>query len=100
MIMAINILKAPHVGVRELKEKLSAFLKGDKPLVVTDHGAPTNVILPYDDVLELLDILDELNDSETRDIPFSIRAAPRIFETFRRASAPNHQRPPRPRRGK
>ena len=75
MIMAINILKAPHVGVRELKEKLSAFLKGDKPLVVTDHGAPTNVILPYDDVLELLDILDELNDSETRDIVREGRSA-------------------------
>jgi len=68
MNIATILLKAPHIGVRELKEKLSAFLKREEPLVVTDHGSPTSVILPYDDMVELLDVLDELNDMETREL--------------------------------
>lgn len=68
MSIAISLLKAPHVGIRELKEKLSSLLRQSGPLVVTDHGAPTNVILPYEDVMELLDIVDEMNDIETRKV--------------------------------
>ena len=65
MNIAINLFKAPHVGVRELKEKLSSFLKKDSPLIVTDHGEPTKVIVPYTEMVELLDILDEMSDPET-----------------------------------
>ena len=77
MNIAMSILRAPHVGVRELKEKLSALLKRDRPLVVTDHGEPTNVILPYGDVMELLDILEEFNDAETHELVKSGRDAVR-----------------------
>ena len=68
MGIAINLLKAPHVGIRELKEGLSAFLKKSSPVVVTDRGEPTNVILPYEDVVELLDIIEEINDPDTRSL--------------------------------
>jgi PHD/YefM family antitoxin component YafN of YafNO toxin-antitoxin module len=63
MDIALDLLKAKHIGVRELKEGLSAFLKKDAPLVVTEHGAPTRVIVPYDEMLELLDILEEIDDT-------------------------------------
>ncbi len=66
MSIAISLLKAPHVGIRELKQGLSDFLKRDQPLIVTDRGEPTNVILHYDDFLELVDIIEEINDPRTR----------------------------------
>ena len=66
MGLAITLLKAPHVGIRDLKEHLSEFLKKGKPVIVTDHGSPANVIVPYEEMIELLDILDEMQDKETQ----------------------------------
>lgn len=68
MAIALSLLKAPHVGVREFKEKISSFLNKGKTLIVTDHGQPTNVLVPYDDMLELMDILEEINDPQTRSL--------------------------------
>lgn len=65
MSIATDILKSHHIGIRDLKEHLSKLLKTNEPLVVTDRGTPINVILPYSDMLELMDILDELSDLET-----------------------------------
>ena len=33
--------------------------------VVTEHGQPTGVLLPYENILEIVDILDELRDKST-----------------------------------
>jgi len=67
MGIATDLLKAERVGIRELKKKLSAsFLK--KPLIITDRKTPVSVNLPYSDMLELIDILDELSDVETLNI--------------------------------
>ena len=66
MDIALNLLKAPHVGIREFKEKISSLLNKRKTLVLTDHGQPASVLIPYSDMLELLDILDEINDPKTR----------------------------------
>jgi len=64
MNVATVLLKASHVGIRELKEHLSTeFLK--EPLVITDRGDPVSISLPYSDMLELIDILDEFSDAET-----------------------------------
>lgn len=65
MGIATDLLKSNHIGIRDLKEHLSKLLKRNEPLVVTDRGTPVNVILPYSDMLELMDILDELSDLET-----------------------------------
>lgn len=62
MTVATALLNAKHIGVRELREHLSNRLKGNKPIIVTDRGVPTKVILSYEDMLELVDILDELQD--------------------------------------
>lgn len=64
MSIATELLKAPHVGIRDIKERLSRRLLKDM-LVITDRGAPVSVNLPYSDVLELADIVDELADLET-----------------------------------
>ena len=64
MRIATDLLKASHVGIRDFKERLSTnFLKD--PLIITDRGTPVSVNLPYSDMLELIDLLDELSDTET-----------------------------------
>ena len=62
MTVATALLNAKYIGVRELREHLSKRLKGSKVIVVTEHGAPTKVILSYRDVVELIETLDELRD--------------------------------------
>lgn len=64
MSIAIDLLKTQHIGIRDLKEHLSTKVL-DEPIVITDRGTPVSVNLPYSDMLELIDILDELSDSET-----------------------------------
>ena len=64
MSIAADLLKANHIGIRDIKEHLSTRLLKDI-LVITDRGAPVSVNLPYSDVLELVDIIDEAADLET-----------------------------------
>ena len=62
MTVVTALLNARHIGVRDLREHLSKRLKEKKALVVTEHGTPTKVILSYQDVVELIEVLDELQD--------------------------------------
>lgn len=63
MSIATGLMKANWVGIRELKGHLSTrVLK--KPLVITERGKPVGVSMPYSDMLELLDIIDEFSDPE------------------------------------
>jgi len=62
MTVATALLNARYIGVRELREHLSNRLKGNKVIVVTDHGTPTKVILSYRDMVELIEVMDELRD--------------------------------------
>lgn len=65
MNIAASLLKAPHIGVRELKENLSKWLQSKNTLIITDHGQPVDVIVPYDDMMTLVDIVDEITDPQT-----------------------------------
>lgn len=65
MSIAIDLLKAPHVGIRDLKENLSKFLKKNSPLVITERGEPVDVILPYSEMMDLVDIFEEATDPAT-----------------------------------
>lgn len=62
MTVSTALLNARYVGIRDLREHLSKRLKGNKVIVVTEHGAPIKVILSYQDVVELIEVLDELRD--------------------------------------
>ncbi len=64
MSIAVDLLKADRIGVRDFKEHLSTKLLNNL-LLITDRGNPVSVNLPYQDLLELVDILDELTDLET-----------------------------------
>lgn len=62
MTIAAMLLKAPHVGVRELKAHLSQFLKKKSPFIVTERGVPVDVVLPYAEVIEMVELIDEAAD--------------------------------------
>jgi PHD/YefM family antitoxin component YafN of YafNO toxin-antitoxin module len=61
----VDLLKAQRVGARALRLGLSRFLKSDSPLVITEHGQPARVMLAYDAMMDLLDMVDELSDART-----------------------------------
>ena len=64
MTFEAALLRADHVGIRELREHLSDQLKRKQPLIVTERGVPKKVILSYQDVLDLIEALHELQDQE------------------------------------
>ena len=74
MSISTDILKAEHIGIRELKQHLCK-VNLEKPLVITDRGRPISVNLPYEDILELVDIFDELTDAQTLSIIAEARTA-------------------------
>ena len=64
MTLATALLKAPHVGVRDLRTHLSRMLHSSKTLIVTERGQPKRVILPYGVVVEIAETLGEMDDKE------------------------------------
>lgn len=64
MAIAQKILRSEHVGVKQLKNNLSEYLREKSTLVVTNRGKPTNVILSYDEAMDLIDLVEELSDPE------------------------------------
>ena len=96
MMMSTVLMKASHVGVRELRIHLSSRLKSKNPLVVTEHGTPTKVIISYQDMVDLVEILDELQDPKAlyavnharRGLKRGARGIPvsRLFRRLRSAS--------------
>lgn len=93
MNIAAGLLRAPHIGIRDLKENLSKLLQNKNPLVITDHGQPVDVIVPYNDMMSLVDIVDEITDPETlstvlegkRAVKASAKGVPvsRLFKVIR-----------------
>ena len=60
---AIGLVReGKYVGVRELRENLSTMLKSRHAYFVTDHGKPVTAMIPYEMLLELLEVLEELKD--------------------------------------
>jgi prevent-host-death family protein len=57
-----ELLRARHVGVRDLKNKLSEYLGSGKPIVATDRGNPKYFLVPYEEMVELVEMLEEAND--------------------------------------
>lgn len=61
MHIASSLRKAEYIGIREFKEHISKkFLK--ETIIITDRGTPISVNIPYRDLIELMDILDEFTD--------------------------------------
>jgi len=65
MTIATKLLRAPHIGIRNLKNRLSWVLRHKSTFIVTDRGIPIEVLLPYSDMVEMIELIDEVTDSET-----------------------------------
>ena len=64
MTLGKALLKAKSIGVRKFRDKISRLIHAHEMFVVTEHGSPASVLLPYNDVLEIVDVLDELRDKD------------------------------------
>lgn len=65
MSISKTLLKARSIGIRNFRNSASKFIGKHQFLVITEHGTPASVLLPYNDVLEIVDILEELEDKKT-----------------------------------
>ena len=54
--------KAKSVGVREAQAKLSKLIEASNPTIITSHGVPKSLLISYDEMLEILEVLEELKD--------------------------------------
>jgi len=60
-----NLLrKAKPVNVREAQAQLSKLIKSKEPSMVLSHGKPVSFLVPYEDMLDLVETLDELKDKK------------------------------------
>jgi antitoxin (DNA-binding transcriptional repressor) of toxin-antitoxin stability system len=50
------------VNVREAQAGLSRLIRSKKPSLVLSHGKPVSFLVPYEEMLDLLDMLDDLKD--------------------------------------
>ena len=64
MTFSLMLLRAKNVGVRYFRDHASRFVRKHEPIVITERGQREGVLLPYESVLELVDILDELQDRD------------------------------------
>ena len=64
MTLSGALLRAPRLGVREFRNKACALIKSSKFYLVTEHGKPAGVFMPYEEALELVEIIDELRDKK------------------------------------
>ncbi len=60
-----NILqKAQAVNVREAQAQLSKLIRSETPSMILFDGKPVSVLVPYEDMVDLVEILDELTDNK------------------------------------
>ncbi|MFH0790565.1 MAG: hypothetical protein V2A64_02940 [Candidatus Omnitrophota bacterium] len=65
MSIAVELLKAKHIGIGDFRGHMFKLLDTAEPIVITEHGHPKSVVLGYNEVLEIIDILEELSDYQT-----------------------------------
>lgn len=55
---------ARPVNVREAQAQLSKLIHSKSPSMVLSHGKPVSFLVPYEDMLDLVEALDELKDKK------------------------------------
>lgn len=59
-----SILKADYIGIKELKTNLCKIIDKNKPCIVTERGKPKQFMIPYEEMVEIIEILEELANPE------------------------------------
>ncbi len=64
MSLATQLMRAEPIGVKELKNNLSTVLKRGKTRVVTDRNKPKHFLIPYEDMIDIVELMEELSDTK------------------------------------
>ena len=64
MTISNALLRAKSIGVRKFRDSVSRLIRTHQFLVITERGTPASVLVPYNDILEIADVLEELEDKE------------------------------------
>lgn len=64
MTVASLLRKAKPVNVREAQAQLSRLIRSKSPSMVLSHGKPVSFLIPYEEMLDLVEGLDELKDKK------------------------------------
>lgn len=64
MTTASLLRNAKPVNVREAQAKLSQLIRSKSPSMVISHGKPVSFLVPYEEMLDLVEMLDELKDAK------------------------------------
>lgn len=64
MTTAALLRKAKPVNVREAQARLSQLISSKIPSLVLSHGKPVSFLMPYEEMLDLLETLEELKDQK------------------------------------
>lgn len=64
MSTASLLRKAKPVNVREAQAQLSKLIRSKSPSMVLSHGKPVSFLVPYEEMLDLVETLDELKDTK------------------------------------
>jgi len=75
MTLTKELLRARHIGVRELGKNVSSFMKSKNLIVVNVKGRKNKVIIPQDYLLELVESLEDLQDRALLELVKESRAA-------------------------
>jgi len=58
------LLKAKHVGVKSFRTHLSRFIRSQQPYIIMDRTQPQEFVIPYNEMIKLVEMLEELYDPE------------------------------------
>ncbi len=64
MTTAALLRKARPVNVRQAQAGLSKLISSKMPSLVLSHGKPVSFLMPYEAMLDLLEMLEELKDQK------------------------------------
>jgi antitoxin (DNA-binding transcriptional repressor) of toxin-antitoxin stability system len=64
MTTAALLRKAKPVNVREAQARLSKLISSKMPSLVLSHGKPVSFLMPYDEMLDLVEMLEDLKDQK------------------------------------
>ena len=75
MTTATQLLKAPRFGIKDFKTHLSERIKSRRAMVLLDRGEPKKVIIEYNELIEMIEWIDDLQDKELIQLLHEGRAA-------------------------
>ena len=75
MTTAIDLLKAPRIGIKDFKTNLSREIKSKKLMVLNDHGESKKVVIDYNEFVELIEFIEDFKDKELLQLIQEGRAA-------------------------